>query len=146
MARDRQARPARPLAALLRPHLLGTAAALLAGCVSLGTAPDRLGPRFCSADPELVGTWTSRRASQLGPARMTFELHCDCTYRMRGGPFWMGVRERGRFWTEHGHLHFSRASGEVTRWPFRLANGQLLLEEDEGEVFSYRKTVERECD
>ena len=127
-----------------RPVLLA-AAALLAGCVSAGTAPDHLGPRFCRADEDLVGTWKSDRPSQLGPASMTFELRCDCTYRMRGGPFWMSVRERGRFWTAQGHLHLSRASGEITRWPFRLESGELVLEEHEGEVFSYRKTADADC-
>lgn len=119
------------------------AAALVSGCISTGTAPAHLGPGFCRADPELVGTWRSFRMSQLGPAWMTFALDCDCTYVATARTLFLFHREKGRYWSEPGGLSVSRANGTVTTWPFTIEDGRLLLEEYEGEVHSYRRRAKR---
>lgn len=119
------------------------AAALVSGCISTGTAPAHLGPGFCRADPELVGTWRSFRMSQLGPAWMTFALDCDCTYVATVRTLFMVYREKGKYWTEPGGLSSSRANGTVTTWPFTIEDGRLLLEEYEGEVHSYERRAKQ---
>lgn len=117
------------------------AAVLVSGCVSTATAPAHLGPLFCRADPELVGTWRSSRMTQLGPGAMTFTLDCDCTYVATARALFVVHREKGRYWSERGRLSLSRANGSITTWPFAIEDGRLLLEESAGEVHSYRGTA-----
>jgi hypothetical protein len=127
----------------LRLVLILAAAVLVSGCVSTATAPAHLGPLFCRADPELVGTWRSYRMSQLGPGWMTFAFDCDCTYVATVRTVFIIHREKGRYWSQPGRLSFSRANGAVTTWPFTIEDGRLLLEESAGEVHAYRGTAKQ---
>jgi hypothetical protein len=127
----------------LRLVLTLAAAVLISGCVSTATAPAHLGPRFCRADPALVGTWSSYRMSQLGPGWMTFTLDCDCTYVATVRTVFMIHREKGRYWSQPGRVSFSRANGAVTTWPFTFEDGRLLLEEYPGEVHGYKGTAKQ---
>jgi hypothetical protein len=127
----------------LRLVLTLAAAVLISGCISTATAPAHLGPLFCRADPELVGTWRSSRMTQLGPGAMTFTLDCDCTYVATARALFVVHREKGRYWSQPGRLSFSRANGAVTTWPFTIEDGRLLLEESAGEVHAYRGTAKQ---
>lgn len=127
----------------LRPVLAVAAAVLASGCISTATAPAHLGPLFCRADPELVGTWRSPRMTQLGPGAMTFTLGCDCTYVATARALFVVHREKGRYWSERGRLSLSRANGSITTWPFTIEDGRLLLEESAGEVHRYEGTAKQ---
>jgi hypothetical protein len=77
---------------------------------------------------------------------MTFHLNCDCTYVAKARLFlFMSIREKGAYWVEDGRISLTRASGEVTSWPFRLDAGQLLLEEHHDEVHTYTRRSARIC-
>ncbi len=125
-----------------------TVALLLCGCVSSSAPPLNLRPAACALDPGFPGTWKSFRSSQLGPATMRFSFECDCTYESRARIFLflMSIRESGSYSVEDGQISFSRASGEVTTWPFRFSSEHvLILQESPGESHSYRRVKERKC-
>ena len=132
---------------LLRSFLLLTTAQcfFLAACVSTSVAPPELYPATCSIDARFPGTWKSNRLSQIGPASMTFRFDCDCTVRSKARVLAMSIREEGAYWVENDSLSFTRASGEVTVWPFRFENDQLLLQEHEDEVYAYKRKAELRC-
>ena len=83
--------------------------------------------------------------SQLGAASMTFAFNCDCTYESRARFLLMSVREKGSYWVEDGKLFTSRASGEITTWPFRFDGEKLVLEESEAEMHAYQRKAARQC-
>lgn len=131
---------------LLRLLLLSSAACvLLAGCVSTSAAPTRLSPSTCIIDAGLPGTWRSTRLSQFGPASMTFQFNCDCTYVAKTRLLFKIIREKGAYWVLDGQLSLSRASGEASTWSFRFDGDQLLLEEHEDEVHAYARKAVRSC-
>ena len=125
--------------------LLASIALLLSGCVSASLAPPGLAPASCELDGRLPGKWKSSRGSQVGPASMTFILNCDCTYESRVRLLFMSVREEGSYWVRDGVMLFSRASGEITEWPFDFDDGQLILQESPNEFQAYERRAEREC-
>lgn len=127
--------------------LVGSTVALLfCGCVSSSASPPNLLPTACALDPRLPGTWKSTRSSPLGPASMRFSFECDCTYESRARIFLMSIRESGSYAVEGGQISFSRASGEVTTWPFRFSGEQILiLLESPVESHSYRRVKPRKC-
>lgn len=126
--------------------VVGAAALVFGGCLRTSAAPQNVGPTECNIDQRLPGIWTSARRSQLGSARMLFEFDCDCRYRSGVRLFlFMRVREEGRYWTSDGELSFSRATGEITSWPYRFQGGNLVLEEYPGEEEVYRRRAAKSC-
>lgn len=123
--------------------LLFTAAIL--GCVSTSAAPPDLHPERCVVDSRLPGTWKSERRSQAGPASMRFVFGCDCTYESRVRVALTSIREQGSYWTMDDRLHFSRATGVVTTWPFRFDGDRLLLREGGDEWHAFDQTEAARC-
>jgi hypothetical protein len=119
---------------------------LASGCASNSVAPAAMAPPRCAIDSRLAGTWTSERRSQLGPAAMRLELGCDCTHRSRVRVLLQSIHERGHWWVEGERLHFTRATGVVTVWPYRLVGDRLLLEEGDAEPQVYRRRDRPSCD
>ena len=77
---------------------------------------------------------------------MRFSFGCDCTYESRARVFpIMSVREKGSYWVGDGRLSFSRASGQITTWPFRFDGEGLVLEESSGDFHVYRRTRRMRC-
>ena len=145
---DRSATPARRsrLGWGYRLLPMGVVFALLLGsCVSTAQAPASLDPGGCSLEPGLAGVWQSARSSQLGPAAMTFRFDCDCTYVARVRLLFRTVRERGAYWVEDDRLLLSRASGEVTSWPFELDGDELSIREHEDETHVYERKATYRC-
>lgn len=119
---------------------------ILLGCVSSSVAPPSLSPGACVSDARFPGTWNSTRSSQFGPSSMRFSFDCDCTYESRVRfLFLMSIRERGSYSVKDGQLSFSRASGQITTWPFRFDGDRLILEESTQELHSYKRTKQRKC-
>lgn len=127
-------------------HLGALLALLVLGCVSSSVAPQRITPRPCVIEPKLIGTWKSSRFSQLGPASMKFSFGCDCTYESRVRVLLlMSIRERGSYAAKDGELIFSRASGDITTWPYRFEEDRLILDESPDESRSYQRTKQQKC-
>jgi hypothetical protein len=125
--------------------ILGCAAALTLSCVSMRAPPGALST-VCQASPALVGKWRSVRDSQVGRATAKLTLACDCTYEMKVRAFaFFRLRERGDYRAEDGELHFSRANGEVTRWPFQWSGEDLLLSEGDPQPQRYRRVRPLAC-
>lgn len=121
-------------------------ALLSLGCVSASAAPPSLSPSLCAPDARLAGTWTSARASQLGPATMRFSFGCDCNYESRARVFlMMSIREKGSYRVSDGRLSFSRASGQITTWPIRFEGDRLVLEESSDGLHVYQRTRRTQC-
>ena len=76
---------------------------------------------------------------------MWFSFECDCTYKSRARVFLMSIRESGSYSVNAGQLSFSRASGNVTIWPFTFEGDQLVLKESSGESHRYRRVKDRKC-
>jgi hypothetical protein len=76
---------------------------------------------------------------------MKFAFDCDCTYESRTRVFLMSIRENGAYWAKDGQLFFSRASGQITAWPFRFEADRLILEEASSESRTYQRTERRQC-
>ena len=82
----------------------------------------------------------------MGPATMRFSFGCDCDYESRVRLFMMlSIREKGSYWVGDGQLSFSRASGEITTWPFRFEGDRLVLEESSDGLHVYRRTRRTQC-
>lgn len=122
------------------PWILGCL--LFLGCSSTRT-PASERPEACTLDEGLAGVWKSSRSSQLGPARMRFDLRCDCTYTSKVGLIFTRIVEEGYYRSEDGEIVLIRPSAE-TRWPYELRDGKLHLTEAPGEVHDYRRVEERE--
>lgn len=106
------------------------------GCVIRSAPP--ISPTACAVDPALVGTWTDRRMTQLGPAWIRLTLRADCTLSMRAQLLWMRFTETTRYRAEDGVLLFQQDRG-VTKWPYRLDGGVLYLREAVNETDTYRR-------
>ena len=102
--------------------------------------PGQRAPGGLFPDEEVVGVWKSSRVSQLGPARMRFDLRCDCTYESKVGLLSMRIREEGYYRVGEGEIDFLRPEGG-TEWPYELRDGKLLLTEAPGEVHEYRRST-----
>ena len=126
--------------------LYASAAGLIfLGCVSTSTAPANLSAGTCMLDARFPGPWKSARSSQLGPASMRFSFSCNCTYEARSRILLVSIREKGSYLANDGQLTFSRASGQVTTWPFRFEGDRLILQEGTDESRSYQRTKQRHC-
>ncbi len=76
---------------------------------------------------------------------MTFILNCDCSYASRNRLPFMSIREKGAYWIEDGVILFSRATGEITEWPYTFEDGDLILEESPTERHTYDRKSAYEC-
>ncbi|HYC58087.1 MAG TPA: hypothetical protein VEK79_00830 [Thermoanaerobaculia bacterium] len=116
------------------------------GCVSSHTQSRFHAARgACSVSPEMLGQWTSSRPSQLGSAKMTLTLNCDCSYTMRVAAAIARITEDGEFRAEGDRLVMSRSSGSETTWPYRIENGKLHLTEHENETHEYQLVKKVQC-
>lgn len=127
------------------PLVVSGVLVLVSACASTSVAPPSLAPAHCSIDHRLPGKWKSTRSSQMGPASMTFEFNCDCTYLSRGRVLAFFIREKGAFWVEDEALHLTRASGDTTVWPLSFEGDVLMLTEYQGEVHDYHRKASRTC-
>ena len=115
---------------------------LAAGCA----ASSRAASRGCAIEPGLAGTWTSTRATQLGPGEVTLTLGCDCRYESRVIVLGRTIDERGTFAAAGQALAFGRQSGATTTWPYRLDGGRLMLTEHPTETHAYERVSAETCD
>ncbi|MDX1644130.1 MAG: hypothetical protein R3244_07215 [Thermoanaerobaculia bacterium] len=76
---------------------------------------------------------------------MKFVFDCNCSYESRVRVALTSIREKGSYWVEDEHLHFSRATGVITSWPFRFEGDQLLLREGGDAWYVYDRTEEAQC-
>ena len=106
------------LAALLLAVLGAT------GCATIGAPARWPGAEACTVDPTVVGTWTDRRLTQLGPAWTRLSLECDCRYAVRIRVLFMRIDERGDYRIADGAIRFARQE-TTTRWPYRVDGDQL---------------------
>ena len=97
-------------------------------------------------ESELAGTWTSTRATQLGPAEATLTLGCDCRYESRIVVLGRTIDERGTFTAAEEALAFRRQSGQTTTWPYRLDGGRLMLTEHPTETHAYERVSAETCE
>lgn len=109
---------------------------LIAGCVtsSRHVAP----PASCDGVANVAGTWRDHRMSQLGPARVTLIVRCDCTFDATIQGLFMRVKQQGTL--DGAALHF----GEKTRWPFAL-EGETLVIEEAGERHEFTRVARASC-
>jgi hypothetical protein len=115
-------------------------------CVSyMRVLPERR-PASCAVDPALFGVWSSRRASQLGPARMTLRFNCDCSYRAWATALMaLRLREDGYYRVDGDRVVMMRANGGETRWRYRLVDAGLEVEEAPGELYLYQRRSPIDC-
>lgn len=113
-------------------------------CMSAGSSTFQRDAGACEPRPELVGTWVSKRASQLGSRSMTLRLECDCRYTMRVGLPVGRVTEQGQYRVDDRAIVLSRSSTE-TSWPYELTGGELRLTESVDEVHAYSRTQVNRC-
>ena len=108
------------------------------GCLSMSPrlhAPQQPTPP-CIIDPNVLGTWTDTRMTQLGPAWVKLSLRRDCTSRVRAQLLWARITDQSRYGTTGGVLVFDGASGQI-RWPYEKKDGQLHVQEFPGEMHTY---------
>lgn len=110
---------------------------LTAGCVTSGTT-DVAPPASCDGAANVAGTWRDHRMSQLGPARVTLTLRCDCTFDATIQGLFMRVKQNGT--VDATTLQF----GESTRWPFAL-EGETLVLHEAGERHEFARVSKRNC-
>jgi hypothetical protein len=93
----------------------------------------------CIIDPNVVGTWTDARMTQVGPAWVKLSLRRDCTSHFRAQLLWARITEQSRYGTSDGVIVFERASGQ-TDWRYEIKDGQLHLQEFPGEMHAYNRS------
>jgi hypothetical protein len=125
--------------------LSAAALLLLSACSSTSTAPSVSSQAPC-VPGAIAGSWKDFRMAQLGPSWLTLNLKCDCSYDSTTQLLWMRVNEHGRYDVSGDEIVFQRASGEVTRWRFRIEDNALILTEAPGDERSYRRSQRADCD
>jgi hypothetical protein len=111
---------------------------LTSGCASARLAAPTLTPAQCVTDHRVVGTWTDRRATALGPVWMKFSMRADCSFSARVQMLFFRFTERGEYRAADGKIVFEREGGR-TIWPYELVGAALRLTEAPGEVYAYRR-------
>ena len=120
-----------------RPLLVPLVATAIVGCASIRPRAPQAAAA-CTVDSSLVGEWTDRRMTQLGPAWMKLSLHGDCRSTIRAQLLWMRIARHAPYRVTDGAILFQQVAGE-TRWPFRVAGDRLYVEEFAGEHHAYRR-------
>jgi hypothetical protein len=114
-------------------------AAALSGCVST-LPPEPAGA--CKLDPRLTGTWsTGWITSQLGPARFSLALTCDCRFRQSGLVLLMPIRVAGHYTAVDGVLNMEGCC--MSRYHFE--GETLVIEEESGDTFRYSRRRTYKC-
>ena len=113
-------------------------ASLISACGSARLAAPKLTPAQCVTDRAVVGTWTDRRLTPLGPAWMKFSFRGDCSFSARVQMLFFRFAERGQYRAADGRIVFERKGGR-TDWPYVLAGDVLRLTEAPSEVHTYRR-------
>jgi hypothetical protein len=125
----------------IRPVAVGVAllAAALSGCVSTLPAQPH---GACELDSRLAGVWsTGWITSQLGPARFTLSLSCDCRFRQGGLVLLMPIRVTGRYTAADGVLNLEGCC--ASRYHFE---GEILvIQEESGDTFRYSRRKTYRC-
>jgi hypothetical protein len=115
---------------------------LAAGCA----ASSRAGSRACAIEPALAGTWTSTRATQMGPGTISLSFDCECRYASRILVLGQTIDERGVYEATGDAIAFGRESGQITTWPYRLEADRLLLTEHATETHAYQRVSAVVCE
>ena len=113
---------------------------VLTSCVSIPLPLPRLSEKTCSTAQDLLGTWRSRRITQVGPVAVKLELRDDCRFVMRLDLPFGESREEGTYAVERDQLRLKRAKGE-TVWAYRRENGRLMLREGPNEWRTYNRSA-----